>query len=147
MSNFNLKKNWKLLAILGSVAVIVLVLVPGAATFLILLACPLMMVFMMSGMGMDHSGHAMHSGGTTSTTHSLQAHHPDNDQPDQQISQLQGQIQELQRSQVLLEEQLRQSGNHKFGGTSAPFSGGTNSSIEDVDEDKWPSGSISARHL
>lgn len=144
MSNFNLKKNWKLLAVIGSLAVVVLVLVPGAASWLILLACPLMMVFMMGGMGMDHSGHAMHTGGTT---HSLQAHHPDNDQPNQQISQLQGQIQELQRSQAQLEELLRQSGNQNFAGTSTSFSEGTNSSIEVKDEDKWSSQSISTRNF
>lgn len=140
MSSFNLKKNWKLLAVIASLAVIVVVLVPGAASFLIFLACPLMMLFMMGGMGMDHSGHAIHNGGATS--HSLPA--PDagagagNDQQNWQISQLQGQIQELQREQTLLKEQLGLAENRTLvsAATSTSINGSTNPPVKNTDTDE-----------
>jgi hypothetical protein len=94
-----------MLAVIASIVIIVLVLAPGAASLLIFLACPLMMIFMMGGMGMDHSKHAM-PGNQSSPAGQIQE--SEGNQQGRQIRQLQGQIQELQQAQVALREQLKQ---------------------------------------
>ncbi len=138
MGHFNLKNNWKMLAVIASVVSIVLVLVPGAASLLILLVCPLMMIFMMGGMGMgmDHSKQTMPGMNSTPTGQIQEAA---NDQQSQHIRQLQGQIQELQREQAFLKEQLdqNQAANQNLMTTTAS-SGGTNSIRDLANEDKWP---------
>lgn len=105
MGNFNLKNNWKMLAVIAAVVIIVSVLVPGAGSLLIFLVCPLMMIFMMGGMGMDHSKHAM-PGKDSSPSNQIQV--SEGNQQGRQIRQLQGQIQELQQAQVALRNQLKQ---------------------------------------
>ncbi|HEX2916372.1 MAG TPA: DUF2933 domain-containing protein [Chloroflexia bacterium] len=97
MNIMGMKLDWKLIAVAVSLVVIVAILVPGALSLLIFLACPLMMLFMMGGMG--HGSHAMH-GQEQSNQPALPPH---NTQSEQELAQLRSQVSLLREEVKRLE--------------------------------------------